>query len=423
MLEKPKLFLTLKESWLSMLLLSLLLLTRLYFLHTEYREFKEKPFFYTDVQVLQAYEKWNEDEYHTILKVYSSTLNMNFFSRTKIRVDDLTSTLRLKLFPHKKLSFFDYLGTSFMFSKVNEIYEKQPSVKSDFLTFVEKQHEHKMISSFYKAIYFATPLDKTLRKQVSSLGISHLIALSGFHLAILSALLFFLLRPVYRIFQKRYFPYRFDLYDVGLIVLVLLGFYVWFVDMPPSLLRSYAMMTVGWMLLVLGMELLSFTFLATIILLLLVIFPKMLLSLAFWFSVAGVFYIFLLLKHFSTLNKYLMTLFISFGIFVLMLPIVHMIFPIVNPLQLSSPFLSLGFSFFYPLSMGLHLVGLGNLFDPILEKLFTLEASESMFILDYWYGLAYVVFSFLAIYSKILFYFLLLLSITFTVWLFIGFLL
>jgi competence protein ComEC len=420
-LEKPKFFLNLKEFWLTILGLFLLLITRLFFLYSDYSEFKSKPFFYTDVQVLQAYEKWNDDEYHTILKVYAPVLDMNFFSRTKIRVNDLTSHLRLKLFPHKKLSFFDYLGTSFMFSKVNTIYEEQESTKGDFLVFVELQHESKMIASFYKAIYFATPLDKTLRTQVSSLGISHLIALSGFHLAILSTLLFFLLRPIYRVFQKRYFPYRFDLHDVGLVVLVILACYVWFVDAPPSLLRSYAMMAVGWTLLVLGMELLSFTFLATIILVLLVIFPKMLLSLAFWFSVAGVFYIFLLLKHFSNLKKYLMTLFISFGIFILMLPIVHMIFPVVNPLQLTSPFLSLGFSVFYPLSMGLHLFGFGNLFDMLLLKLFELKGSADMFILSFWYGLSYITFSFLAIYYKKIFYLLFFTSISFTIWLFMGF--
>ena len=421
MLEKPKLFLTLKEFWLSMLVLFFLLLTRLFFLHQAYIEFKSKPFFYTDVQVIQAYEKWNEDEYHTILKVYAPALDMNFFTRTKIRAKDISSHLRLKLFPHNKLSFLDYLGTSFMFSNVNEIYEEKQSVKSSFLDFVEKQHEDKEIKAFYTAIYFATPLEKSLRKQVSTLGVSHLIALSGYHLAILSTLLFFLLRPIYRFFQKRYFPYRFDLYDIGFVVLSLLALYVWFVGAPPSLLRSFAMLAMTWVLLVLGLELLSFYFLAIVVLLLLVVFPKMLLSLAFWFSIVGVFYIFLLLKHFSTVNNYLMTLFISFGIFVLMLPVVHMVFPVVSSLQLFSPFLSLAFSLFYPLSMLLHLIGLGNLFDPILLKLFTLKASESMFILDYGYGVVYLLLSFLAIYSKNIFYLLLLSSISFTVWLFIGF--
>jgi competence protein ComEC len=137
--------------------------------------------------------------------------------------------------------------------------------------------------------------------------------------------------------------------------------------------------------------------------------------------VSGVFYIFLLLKHFSNLNKYLMTLFISFGIFVLMLPIVHMVFPIVNPLQLGSPFLSLGFSFFYPLSMGLHLMNFGALFDPLLLKIFTLKAIEELFTLNITYGLIYIAISFLAIFSKKIFYLLFLISMVFTVWLFMGF--
>lgn len=395
---------------------------RLFFLYEAYGEFKLKPFYYTEVEVIQAYEKWSDDKYHTILKLYAPSLDLNFFSRTKIRAKEISSRLRLKLFPNQEMRFVDYLGTSFIFSSVNEIYKEKESIKNRALLFIENQHQNAMVVSFYKAIYFATPLDKSLRKQVSSLGVSHLIALSGFHLAILSTLLFFLLRPLYRLFQQRYFPYRFDLHDVGFLVLIFLAWYVWFVDAPPSLLRSYAMMMGGWILLVVGVELLSFTFLSMIVLLLLVIFPKMLLSLAFWFSVSGVFYIFLLLKHFAQLNKYWMTLFITFGIFLLMLPIVHMVFPVVNLLQLTSPFLSLIFMLFYPLSMGLHLLGIGDLLDSLLIKLFSLRSTETLFILPFEYGWSYLVLSAFAISSKKIFYGLLLVSVLFSVCLFTGFL-
>jgi len=420
-LEKPKLFLTLKEFWLSMLFLFSLLLVRLFFLHQEYSEFKAKPFFYTSVDVIQAYEKWTNDRYYTILKVYSPTLDMNFFSRTRVRVDDLSSSLRLKLFPHKDMKFSDYLGTSFIFSQINDVETPKKIVKDSLLLEIEKQHENSMISSFYKAIFFATPLDRALRTQVSSLGISHLIALSGYHLAILSGVLFFIIRLFYRPLQEKFFPYRFDLYDIGFIVLALLAWYVWFVGSPPSLIRSYMMMLLGWILLVLGMELLSFTFLATIIMLLLVIFPKLLLSLAFWFSVMGVFYIFLLLQYFSHFNKYIITLLISFGIFILMLPIVHMVFPVVNSLQLSSPFLSLGFSIFYPVSIGLHFLGLGNMFDELLLKLFVLKVQDYNFILTPIYGTVYILLTLLSIYSKYIFYLLFFVAFSFSVWLFIGF--
>jgi len=420
-LEKPKLFLSLKEFWLSMIFLFLLLLLRLFFLHQEYVEFKEKPFFYTSVEVTQAYEKWTKDRYYTILKVYSPVLDINFFSRTRIRVEDLSSNLRLKLFPRNDMKFSDYLGTSFIFSRINEIEKPKEITKSSLLQSIEKQHDNSMISNFYKAIFFATPLDKDLRNRVSSLGISHLIALSGFHLAILSGVLFFLIRLFYKPFHQKFFPYRFDLYDIGFIVLLILAWYVWFVGSPPSLIRSYMMMLFAWLLLVLGIELLSFTFLATVVMLLLLMFPKLLLSLAFWFSVIGVFYIFLLLKYFSHLNKYLITLLISFGIFILMLPIVHMVFPIVNPLQLGSPFLSLGFSFFYPMSMGLHLLGIGNILDEFLLKLFMFKSYDYSFTLTPFYGGIYILLTLLSIYSKYIFYLLFFIAFTFSIWLFIGF--
>ena len=420
MLEKPKLFQRKREFLVTMLFLFLLLALRLFVLHREYEEFKSKPFFYTDVEVLQAYEKWKDDEYHTILKLYSPILDINFFSRTKIRASEINSKLRLKLYPRSEMTFRDYLSISFIFSSVNEVYKPTQTVKKSLYERVEKQHADPTIANFYKAIFFATPLEKELRTQVASLGVSHLIALSGYHLAILSALLFFMLRLMYRPLQQRFFPYRFDLYDIGFMVLIILAWYVWFVGAPPSLIRSYMMMLVGWVLLVLGMELLSFTFLSTTVLTLLVIFPKLLLSLAFWFSVAGVFYIFLLLIHFSHLNKYLMTLLISFGIFILMLPVVHLVFPVVNPLQLASPFLSLGFSFFYPISMGLHLLGLGGVFDGLLQSLFLLSSNETAFILSPFYGAIYLLLSVASVFSKRLFYLLLFIAFFFLVGLFMG---
>ena len=421
MLEKPKLFLTIKEFWITMIFLFLLLVIRIFFIYGDYKEFKEKPFFYTDVQVLQSYEKWKGNSYYTILKLYSASLDLHFFSRTKIHSKDLTSKIRVKLFPHVDMKFLDYLGVPFIFSNVNDIYDEKNNPKANFLHFIEKQHNNETISSFYKAIYFAIPISKSLRESISTLGISHLIALSGFHLSILSALLFFLIRLIYRPLQQKFFPYRFDLYDIGFIVLIMLGFYVWFVGSPPSLLRSYVMLITGWLLLVLGMELVSFSLLATIVLVLLVIFPKLLLSLAFWFSIAGVFYIFLLLHYFSNINKYLMTILISFGLFILMLPIVHTFFPITCSLQLYSPLLSLGFIFFYPITILFHLLGIGGIFDSYLQDLFSLHAQTFNFQLEKSYLFVYLILSFLSIYWRWLFYILSLVAFLFTLWLFSSF--
>jgi len=421
MLEKPKLFLTLKEFWFSILFLTLLLLIRLSFLYAEYESFIVKPFYFTEVEVLQAYTKTKNKKSYTVLKLYSSNLHLKFFTTTFISPSKINQKLRMKLFPSTEMKFSEYLGSSFISSGVNEIFKLEESSKSKVFSFVENQHENKMISNFYNAIFFAQPLEKKLRNGVSKLGISHLIALSGFHLAILSALLFFLLRPLYRFVQQRYFPYRFDLVDVGFLVLVTLSWYVWFVDAPASLIRSYMMLFTTWVLLLLGVELLTLSFLSTIVLILLIIFPHLLVSLAFWFSIVGVFYIFLLLHYFSHVHKIIMTLIISFGIFLLMLPVVHLVFPLTTPLQLLSPFLSLGFSFFYPLSMGLHLLGVGDMFDGLLLELFMLESSECQILISPILGMVYLLLSLLAFYSKKMFYLLAFVALFFSLKLFMGF--
>jgi len=110
-------------------------------------------------------------------------------------------------------------------------------------------------------------------------------------------------------------------------------------------------MLLGWILLIFGLELLSFSFLTLSVMIILLLFPKMVLSLGFWLSVLGVFYIFLILDYFQGVNRYLLTLLISIGLFILMLPVVHTIFPITTKLQLYSPLISLLFIPFYPLSL------------------------------------------------------------------------
>ena len=421
MLEKPKLFITLKQFWFSMLFLFFLLTVRLSFIYIEYKSFIEKPFYFTEVEVIKAYQKTKSKKSYTVLKLYSSELNLKFFTTTFYPIKKIHQQLRMKLFPSKEMKFTEYLGTSFIDSKINEIFKPIESAKSRVVNFIENQHNNKMVSDFYNAIFFAQPLEKELRQQVSVLGISHLIALSGFHLAILSGLLFFLLRPFYRFLQQRYFPYRFDLVDIGFVILVILIVYVWFVDAPASLIRSYMMLLIGWFLLLFGMELITLSFLSTVTLLLLVIFPKLLLSLAFWFSICGVFYIFLLLHYVSHFHKFFITLIISFGLFILMLPIVHMVFPLVSPLQLTSPFLSLLFSVFYPLSMGLHFIGIGDVLDSLLIQLFTLESSTTQILVHPFLGGSYFLLSLGAFYFRTLFYLLLLCSLTFSMYLFIGF--
>jgi competence protein ComEC len=121
--------------------------------------------------------------------------------------------------------------------------------------------------------------------------------------------------------------------------------------------------------------------------------------------VSGVFYIFLVLQYSKGLNAWLITLvLIPLGIFVLMLPIVHTVFPVTSGYQLLSPLLSLLFIPFYPFVMALHLLGFGSLFDTALSALFTLPKSSTESLLPLWTIVGYIGLSIGAIWSKRLFW-------------------
>jgi len=403
-MEKPKLFETNKSFIWTIAVLLLLLAVRLFFEYQSYQNFISKPFYYTHANVLNAYEKSKNGKRYKVLKLRSDD-GFVFYTTSHKKENFNHKRLRLQIFPNKKISFKDYLGTFYVKSRIKNSELLPLTFKDDLLGKVASQHQNSSLQSFYNAIFFATPVDKSLREKISMLGVSHLVALSGFHLGILWGLIYGLLLFLYRPVQQKFFPYRHALFDVGLVAMILLALYLWFVDFPPSLVRSYAMVLVGWVLLLLGIELLSFTFLTTILLTLVVLFPSLLLSLSFWLSVSGVFYIFLLLQYTKEYNKWIITIiFIPFGIFILMLPVVHHIFGVTSNYQLLSPLLSLLFIPFYPLVIVLHLVSFGGVLDSALLWLFLLPNKSVDNLLSFWMMLAYVGLSLGAIWSRKLFY-------------------
>jgi len=417
-LEKPKLFPQRKTFVWFASLLAILILLRLIFLYQNYQDFISKPFYYTYATVLTSYEKTKYDKRYKVLKL-KSLEGFTFYTTSHRKENFNHKRLRLQLFPNESIGFTDYLGTFYVKSKIKH-QEKLPlTIKGTLLTYVNHQHSDASLASFYNAIFFATPLEVKLRDKIALLGISHLVALSGFHLGILWGLIYGFLLLLYRPLQQKFFPYRHALLDVGMVSMLLLGFYVWFVGAPPSLLRSYAMVLVGWSVLLMGMELLSFTFLLSVFLFLCVLFPGLLVSLSFWLSVAGVFYIFLLLQYTKTSNKWVITLvYIPVGIFVLMLPIVHTLFPVTSTYQLLSPLLSLLFIPFYPISMFLHLIGIGDVFDGYLISLFRVPVEGEEHLLPLWAAFVYVLLSIAAIWQKKLFYVVLGLAVSYGVYVF-----
>lgn len=417
-LEKPKLFPETKTFVWVMAALVAVILVRLFVEYRSYQNFISKPFYYTHAEVLTSYEKSKGNKRYQVLKLRSDE-GLTFYTTSYKKESFADNRLRIQLFPSDQITFYGYLGTFYVKSRIKKQELLPPTFKDTLLEKVASQHQKTSLQSFYNAIFFATPLEQELRQKISMLGVSHLVALSGFHLGILWGLVYGVLLLLYRPFQQRFFPYRHALFDVGLVAVVFLGVYLWFVDFPPSLVRSYAMVLVGWMVLLLGMQLLSFTFLTTIMTMLIALFPSLLVSLSFWLSVAGVFYIFLLLQYAKECNKWIISLlFIPFGIFILMLPVVHAVFGMTSGYQLLSPVLSLLFIPFYPLAMVLHLIGFGGVFDTALSGLFSLPEEGGEKLLPLWAMLGYIGLSLGAIWSRKLFFVLIGLAVGYSVYLF-----
>lgn len=229
-----------------------------------------------------------------------------------------------------------------------------------------------LFAQMYNALFFATPMPKTLRDSANIFGIAHIFAISGFHLGILAFVLYALLALPYRALQRRFFTYRNEFYDLNFIVLIFAFLYLVVLQFSPSFLRSFVMFAFGFFVLWRGLKLLSFKLLFACVVLILALFPRIFFSVGFWLSVCGIFYIYLFLMRVkitpkaTILRKFIYATALNITIALNMLPISHFTFFVFSPFIALSPFITMAFVVFYPLILVLHLVGFGGIFDKML---------------------------------------------------------
>ena len=383
-----------------LLIATALIALHLVYIYKRYLFFKDAPFVLTEAKVISIYPSSSDNKKR--VKLSSGKLGEFYTQITRDEVS-IGDEIRLFVYPKRDLSFFEFLKGSYYSVKISSYREHRWSLSDKIAEWISTQHSDSRVANFYQAIYLAHPLDRRLRASITALGINHLTALSGFHLGILSGVIVLILSPIYRFFQDRYFPYRSRYNDIGAIVLMLLFIYIHITGYPPSLLRAYSMMVVGWVALLWGVELLSFTTLTSAVLLLLILMPHFLVFKAFWLSVAGVMYIFILLKSFVNIHSWVVKLILlPVGIFILMSPVVHSIFPETTLYQLASPIISVAFVVFYPLSIILHIIGLGGVLDTLLIELFTVNITVDSVTIPIWFTIPYLLLSILSIYRRYL---------------------
>ncbi|GAA8456231.1 ComEC/Rec2 family competence protein [Helicobacter pylori] len=356
--------------------LSLLLAINLYLEYLNYQKLDFSKPTSLNAQILLQYPKTKDQKTYFVLKLQSK--NMIFYTTIKEPLKNLQYRHAQFFGRIKSCSFLESLKSCFFQTYSFSLTRKQ-DFKSHARRFIDSAHSSALVGNLYRALFIGDSLNKDLRDRANALGINHLLAISGFHLGILSASVYFLFSLFYTPLQKRYFPYRNAFYDIGVLVWVFLLGYLLLLDFLPSFFRAFLMGLLGFLACFFGVRLLSFKLLILACCIAIALLPKLLFSVGFLLSVCGVWYIFLFLKHteiFFKTSSFLMRSFqvisLSALVFLNMLIIAHAFFPMFSPYQLFSIPLGLIFVVFFPLSLLLHAVGLGSLLDSILNMPLTI---------------------------------------------------
>ncbi len=360
-----------KEYLLCGVILSLLLALNLYLEYLNYQKLDFSKPTSLNAQILLQYPKTKDQKTYFVLKLQSK--GMIFYSTIKEPLKNLQYRYAQFFGKIKPCSFLESLRSCFFQTYSFSLTRKQ-DFKSHVRHFIDSAHSSALVGNLYRALFIGDSLNKDLRDRANALGINHLLAISGFHLGILSAGVYFLFSLFYTPLQKRYFPYRNAFYDIGVLVWVFLLGYLLLLDFLPSFFRAFLMGLLGFLACFFGVRLLSFKLLILACCIAIALLPKLLFSVGFLLSVCGVWYIFLFLKHtqiFFKNSSFLMRSFqaiaLSALVFLNMLIIAHAFFPMFSPYQLFSIPLGLIFIVFFPLSLLLHAVGLGSLLDHLLN--------------------------------------------------------
>ena len=383
-----KLFVNKKELLYFIIFIFLILTSSIYFKYLEFQEFTK---FKTTSQNLFIESQYIKKNYF-VFKLKTEN-DFTFYSTSREKLRNLQGyTIQADIKIPKDFSFKDYVSGRYLsISNISLVSQKITRYK--YLEYFQDIHKNPKIAEFYATLFLATPISKTLRDDLSRLGISHLAVLSGFHISFIIASILFFSVLLYKPIHHRFFPYRNFFRDTGIIASLLISVYLIFLGVPSSFLRAVAMFSIGFFLFDRNILKGLFETLFLAILILIAFMPHLIFSIGFWFSVSGVFYIFLYMKY--TNFPLLIDIFlINIWVFIAMIPIVHLIFPNFYFLQLLSPIWTILFSIFYPLSALIHFLNLGNLFDEVLLQFLNLDFGiKYQFYTPIWFFVSYTILS------------------------------
>ncbi|WP_072680715.1 ComEC/Rec2 family competence protein [Arcobacter sp. LA11] len=414
-MNRIKLISSKKELFFSFLFFLSIFLFNIFYEYNKYLDLVEEELYSGKFEIVNIYDK--NDFY--VLKVKSADFSF-FTSIDKKSTFSKLEEINLAIVT-TKIDFYSFLKGFYAKTIYYDTLPKTKSFKKDIQYYINDLHNDIRIKELFNALFLAIPISKEYREIYTNFGISHLIAISGFHLAIIVGVVYWLIYFLYSYIHQRYFLYRNKRFDILILTLVVLFFYLLLIDFVPSMLRAFIMFFIGVYFLRRNIEIFSFQTLLITLLLIISFLPKYLFSISLWFSIIGVFYIFLYLQYFKNVPKILAFFLFNFWIFLVFNPIVHFFFYNTSYEQLLSPFITLFFSIFYPLELFLHFVGLGSLFDKYIVMFLDYKMIIFEVITPYWFFVLYVITSLGSIFYKSAFVLLNILLVLFNIYLYVLF--
>lgn len=409
-----KLINTKDEFILLFIVLCSILLFNIFYEYSKYQDFKDEEILNDTFKVVNVYDK---DSYY-VLKLSNDKFTF-FTSVNKQAVIQKLDNINISILTIK-IDFLSFLKGFYTKSIYYELipHQNRQSFKQNISSDIRSSHEDIRVQELFDALFLAIPISKEYRDIYTNFGISHLIAISGFHLGIIVFIVYWLLYFPYSFLHQSYFPFRNKKYDILFFTIIVLFLYLLLTNIVPSLLRSFIMFVLGIYFLRRNIKLISFQTLFLTFCLVISFFPAFLFSISFWFSIIGVFYIFLYLEYFKNLPKVFSFLFFNFWIFLVFNPIVHYFFYNTTYEQLLSPFITLVFTAFYPFELLLHFIGYADILDSYLVLFLEYEMYVFEVVTPLWFFIFFVTTSLASIFYKRAFVLLNILLVLFNIYIY-----
>lgn len=405
---------TLKNNYfLTIFLLFILFILNIFWEYSRFLDFKKEDIFEVKAQILNIYEKDN----FNILKLNAD--KFEFHSKIN-KSEDLRKLDYIFLaIDTRNIVFMDFIKGFYTNIIYFEKLEKDNSFKEKVLNNILENHTNPQIIELFNALFLAVPVDSSLRDIITSYGIAHVVALSGFHLVVLSFVIYWILYYPYSYFHQKYFPFRNKKFDILIVIMFVLFYYLLLTNIVPSLLRAFVLFCMGIFLLRSNIKIISYITLFYTFLIVISLFPKYIFSIGFWFSIFAVFYIYLFLQYFNNGNRLFLYIFFNIWMFLVFNPIVHFFFAQTALEQFYSIPITIFFNIFYPAEIFAHILNISHYFDNFLDIFLNYKIEVYSVYTPFYLFIFYIIISILAVFYRYAFWFLNTLIVGFNLYLYL----